>query len=255
MTTCYCSPDERTVSRNTTVNTVELLNSQIPEIPPIKKKNTDTHHFSTLFIQFSPNCSAEMVVIRVWEFMGGNKSYFEIKRLFKRRCNLMGKKKKSHWIIIFSIVQQISSGSFSSVPKKPEDHLSVGNVQETFQGWLRETFSLAGWKVSFLRFDCIVRFHGFSKTFVCVIFSLLHEDRKPIVFNPHLWKETNQSFIHFFFYNATSIKQALSLTLLYVMKLLDWIRKIWRIEKKMPLMRKGVVSQKPTDAPFSSGFC
>ena len=31
-----------------------------------------------------------------------------------------------------------------------------------------------------LRFDCVVRFNSFSKTFVCAVFFLLHDIHKPI---------------------------------------------------------------------------
>lgn len=154
------------------------------------KKNTDTHHFPHYSFSFLQTAALKWLW-SVWEFMGGNKSDLEIKWLSVQRCNLMGKKKPlSNYFLHLPADFQWFLFKFS---QKLEDHLSVGNVQETFQGWLRETFSLAGWKVSFLRFDYIVRFHSFSKTFVCAVFSLLHEDCKPIVFNPHLWKEPNQS--------------------------------------------------------------
>lgn len=136
------------------------LNSKISEIAPKKKtpKNHTNHfpHYSFSSLQ----TAALKWLWSIWEFMGVNKNYFEIRGLSVWPCNSMEKEPFSPSSSRFPAVLRALLFKFS---QKPETHPSAGNVQETFQGWLRENFPLHAGKISFWGSTALPDFIAFPK--------------------------------------------------------------------------------------------
>lgn len=111
------------------------LNSEIPEIPPIKK---NTHHFPHYSFS-SLQTAAPKWWWFVWEFMGGNKNYFEIKRLAARRCNSAEKEPlNKSFLHLPADFRPFSWLSFSSFPKNLRLIRLQGTCRKHFSdGWER----------------------------------------------------------------------------------------------------------------------
>lgn len=151
------------------------FNSEIPEIPPIKKHTPAS--FSTWFIHFSPNLCCEMMMIHVgllWE-IESLRTILKIKRLSVRQCS-------SELFLRAELLNSVVSPASSRflawgrsdvlmvlLFKFYQKLWTTGNSQETFQRWMRQNFPSDTGNFSLWGVSVLPDFITFPKTFVCLL--------------------------------------------------------------------------------------